>query len=101
MRNCEPAPRHDHKEKPVNEIFPVVEGLAVGVGLGWLAPRVRLPLGLLAALVLGVLATVVSGEFRVTWGFVLVDIPLVGLAAAVGLAASRALRRRVVGDTRR
>jgi len=83
----------------VNEIFPLAGGLAVGVGLGWFAPRVRLRFGVLAAIVLGVLATIVSGEFRITWAFVLVDIPLVGLAAAVGLAASRALRRRMVDNT--
>jgi hypothetical protein len=81
----------------MHEIFPLASGLAVGVGLGWLAPRMRLPLGVLAALVLGTLATIVSGEFRIGWEFLLVDIPLVGLSAAVGLAGSRALRRRVTG----
>ena len=85
----------------MNEFFPFAAGLAVGVGLGWLTPRVRFPLGILAAFVFGVLATIVSGEFRISWEFVLVDIPLVGLASAVGLTASRALRRRVVDHIRR
>jgi len=84
----------------MNEIFPLAAGLGVGVGLGWLAPRGHFPLGVLAAVGFGVLATIVSGELRISWEFVLVDIPLVGLASAVGLAASRALRRRVI-DTRR
>jgi hypothetical protein len=33
---------------------------------------------------LGVLATVVSGEFRVSWEFLLFDIPLVAVSAFLG-----------------
>ena len=41
------------------------------------------------AVVLGVLATVVTGEFKTSWAYLLVDIPLVAIAAIVGLLAGR------------
>ena len=44
--------------------------------------------------VLGVLATVVSGEYAISWGFLLIDVPLAAAATVVGLGISRALRRR-------
>lgn len=80
----------------MHESFPVLGGLAVGVALGALAPRGRLRLGVAVSLVLGSLATIVSGEYRIGWEFLLVDVPVVGLSTAVGLAGSRALRRRMV-----
>jgi hypothetical protein len=52
----------------------------------------RLPVGTALAVVLGVLATVVSGEFRVSWAFLLIDIPLVALSAVGGLLTVRRLR---------
>ena len=85
----------------MQEIFPMLSGLDVGVVLGSFAPRVRLPLGVVAAVVLGTAATVISGEFRIGWQFLLIDIPLVGVFAAVGLVGSRALRRRVVDGRQR
>ena len=45
---------------------------------------------------LGLLATVITGEFKTSWAYVLVDIPLVTLAAVCGLTLSRyAVHRRV------
>jgi hypothetical protein len=76
----------------MQELFPIACGLVLGGALGLLRPSVRLPVGALMAVVLGVLATVVTGEFRLSWGYVLVDIPLVACAALVGLAAGRRLR---------
>jgi hypothetical protein len=42
---------------------------------------------------LGVLATVVTGEFRTSWEYVLFDIPLVAISAALGWIAGRFVRR--------
>ncbi len=81
----------------MNEILPMVSGLIAGVMLGGLAPRLRLLFGAAAAVVLGTLATVISGEHLVSWGFLLVDIPLVGLFAVVGVLVSRAIRLRLPG----
>jgi len=47
----------------------------------------------------GICASAVTGEISISWAFVLVDIPLVALAAAVGVAASVA-RRRALGRRR-
>lgn len=83
----------------MNEILPLALGGLLGL-LASVRPLRRLgrvTRGALLALVgvpLGVLATVVTGEFRLTWGFVFVDIPLVLLAAvATRLLIARGLRR--------
>ncbi len=76
----------------MTELLPIVSGLVAGLVLGLARPRVRLPLGVAAALGLGLLATVVSGEFRVSWGFLLLDVPLVALSSATGLVLATRLR---------
>jgi hypothetical protein len=79
----------------VNEIFPILAGLIVGGVLGFLRPTTRLAVGAAAAIVLGVLATVVSGEYLISWEYLLIDVPLVALSSVASLVAGRALRRRV------
>lgn len=77
----------------VNELLPIASGLVAGALLGFLRPSLRLPAGIALAVVLGTLATVVSGEYRIGWEFLLIDIPLVGLCAVAGLLTARWLRR--------
>ncbi len=81
----------------MNELFPIVSGFAVGSVLGVLTPRLRLPVGILTAVILGTLATIASGEYRIGWEFLLVDIPLVGVSTVVSLVAGRSLRQRFIG----
>jgi hypothetical protein len=76
----------------LQELFPLSCGLLLGALLGLLRPSIRAPVGAAAAVVLGVLATVVSGEFRVSWEFLLFDIPLVAVSAFLGLIAARRVR---------
>ncbi len=76
----------------LHELLPIASGLMAGSLLGLIRPSLRLPVGTAAAVVLGLLATVVSGEFRVSWAFLLIDIPLVGLAAVAGLVTMRRVR---------
>ena len=76
----------------MQELFPIACGLLLGGALGFLRPPMRLPVGAVMAVALGVLATVVTGEFKMSWGYVLVDIPLVACAALVGLVLARRLR---------
>jgi len=64
-----------------SEIFPVISGLLLGTVLGWITPRSRKRLGVPIVWLLAFLATVVSGEFRISWGFLLVDLPLVSIPA--------------------
>jgi uncharacterized membrane protein (UPF0136 family) len=78
----------------MQELFPLACGLLLGGILGYVRPAVRPSLGGALAVLLGVLATVVTGEFRLSWGYVLVDIPLVACAAVLGLMVVRRLRTR-------
>lgn len=75
----------------MNELFPIAAGLVCGVLLGSLTARRRLVVGLTFSVVAGVLATVVSGEWRISWAFLLVDIPLVAVSAVAGDLLSRAV----------
>jgi len=74
------------------ELLPIVSGLFLGCILGLVRPNLRVPVGIVLAIALGVLATVASGEFLVSWGFLLIDIPLVAVGAAIGLFATHYLR---------
>jgi hypothetical protein len=77
----------------VNELFPLIAGAAVGVALGAVTQRMRLPIAIAAAVVIGTLATIVSGEYRIGWEFLLIDIPLVAVSSAAGFMATRAVSR--------
>ena len=78
----------------MQELVPLVSGFAVGLVLGALRPSLRLWVGAALAVVLGVLATVVTGELETSWAFVLVDIPLVALASVCGLLVARRVSPR-------
>ncbi len=75
------------------ELFPVFSGLLLGSALGYLNPRVRLRAGVLLSVTLGAFATWVSGEFRLSWGFLLFDVPLVAATAAVSATATHWFRQ--------
>jgi hypothetical protein len=64
----------------MTEIFPFFGGVLIGV---LVARRPRIPLAVAAvlAVALGVLATVVSGEFRLSWAYLYFDVPFVALTA--------------------
>jgi hypothetical protein len=73
----------------MQELIPVGLGLLLGAALGYIRPSVRLPAGAALAVVLGVCATVITGEFKLSWEYVLVDIPLVALATCLSLVTVR------------
>ncbi len=73
----------------MNELFPIVAGLLCGLLLGSLTAKRRIFVGLAFALVAGTLATIVSGEWRMSWAFLLIDIPLVAISSATGVLLSR------------
>jgi hypothetical protein len=68
----------------VQELFPIGCGVVLGALAGWLRPPWRWPVTGVLAIGLGVAATVVSGEAEISWAFVLIDIPMVAVAASVG-----------------
>jgi hypothetical protein len=79
----------------MEELFPLSAGLVLGALLGFARPSIRVPIGAALATALGVLATVVSGEFKVTWAYLLIDIPLVAVAAVAGFLVTRWLSTMV------
>lgn len=78
----------------MQELVPLVSGFAVGLVLGALRPSLRIWVGGSLAVALGVLATVVTGEFKTSWAFILVDIPIVALASVCGLLVARRVSPR-------
>ena len=76
----------------VEEILPVVSGLFLGALIGLLRPSLRVPVGAALIVAFGVLATVVSGEYLISWSFLLIDIPLVAVSAAASLYVTHRLR---------
>jgi len=75
-----------------SEIFPVVSGFLLGTLLGWITPRSRKGIGVPIVLLLAFLATVISGEFRISWGFLLVDLPLVSIPALAAFTLQQRTR---------
>jgi hypothetical protein len=76
----------------MEELLPVASGLVIGLILGLIRPSLRIPVGALLIVAFGVLATVVSGEYLISWSFLLIDIPLVALSAAASLFVMSRLR---------
>ena len=75
----------------VEELLPVASGLVIGLILGLLRSSLRVLVGLGLIIAFGVLATVVSGEYLISWSFLLIDIPLVTVSAAAGLFVTHRL----------
>jgi hypothetical protein len=75
----------------VEELLPVASGLLIGLILGLLRPPLRVLIGVVLIIAFGVLATVVSGEYVISWAFLLIDIPLVAVSAAAGLFVTHRL----------
>ena len=72
-----------------NEFFPVIAGVLIGLIMGGLTARKRPWAWLGLSVVFGMAATVLSGEYKVSWEYLLIDIPLVAGASAVAFVVSR------------
>lgn len=79
----------------MEETFPILAGVVIGLLLGVVRPSMRLRVGIPLAVVFGVLATVLSGEFTIGWEYLLIDIPLVSMAAVATMLVTRHIARRV------
>jgi hypothetical protein len=77
----------------VEELLPVASGLIIGSILGLIRPSARVPVGAILIVAFGVLATIVSSEYLISWSFLLIDIPLVALSAAASLFVTHRLRQ--------
>jgi hypothetical protein len=79
----------------MSEIFPSCYGVLVGVFCGFLpSRRWRYGCWLASSTLFGVAATVVTGEWKVSWGFLLADIPLVAIGGLAMLLVLAPIRRR-------
>jgi hypothetical protein len=76
----------------MDEIFPILGGAFLGLALSFLPPGARW-WGAIPIVLLGTAATILSGEFRLSWEFLLVDIPLVGIACVAAMAVAGKMRR--------
>jgi hypothetical protein len=83
----------------MQELFPVALGIVAGGLIGLLRPGLRVAVGAALAVVLGTLATIVTGEFRVSWEFVLFDIPLVAVCTVLTHILVRRMRHVDPGVT--
>jgi len=80
----------------MNEIFPVLYGVGVGVVCTFIAsPRWRCICWLGLSAVFGVAATVLTGEWKFSWDFLLIDIPLVAGCSFAVIALRNRMKRPV------
>jgi len=80
----------------MGEILPISVGILVGL-ICWRIASVRLRTAALVVLsvLFGALASLVNGELALSWGFLLIDIPLVFLVAVgTSLLVSRLVSAR-------
>ena len=73
----------------MDELFPVVSGVVLGIVVAGIRPSLHLWIGIPVSIVLGLAATVLSGEFEVGWEYLLIDIPLVGVSAGLSFTLAR------------
>ena len=76
------------------EFVPLAAGVLVGLVLGRVRPDARLGVLVVGAVSGGLAATFVSGEFRVSWAFVLLDVTAAGASALCTQALVSRLRTR-------
>jgi hypothetical protein len=80
----------------MNEFINVLSGLLLGSILGAFRSRVSMRRAFLLAGLLGTLASLASGELRISWSYLLVDTLLVSISMVVALAFSRQLYAKLL-----
>ena len=80
----------------MNELFPIIYGLCVGLLCSFVGSRRwrRLCWVGLSAL-FGVAATVLTGEWKIGWEFLLLDIPLVATCSFAMIVLRNRMKRRI------
>lgn len=74
------------------ELFPIISGLLIGLIVGLVAPKLRLWVGLGLSVMFGVFATILSGEYEISWTFLLIDVPMVAVSASCAFLVMRRVR---------
>jgi hypothetical protein len=75
----------------MHELLPIVAGFLLGFLVSRLRPALAVPLAAVGAVAIGVAATILSGEFRISWDFLAIDIPGTALAVVSGYLTARRL----------
>ena len=79
----------------MQELFPLTAGLVIGLVVQRLrSTKLRVAALVALCVVFGALASYISGELEVSWGFLSVDMALVWLGALVSVALAAVWRRR-------
>jgi hypothetical protein len=79
----------------MNEVFPIAAGVAIGfLTLRIGSSRLRIIALITLSIIFGMLATIISGEVDLSWGFFPVDIALVLVTAVATAVLTTGLRRR-------
>jgi hypothetical protein len=79
----------------MQEIFPIAAGFIIGLGVQQLHnPKVRTVVLIVLCLIFGFIASFISGELAISWGFLTVDAALVWLGAAIATGLAFGWRRR-------
>jgi hypothetical protein len=78
----------------MDEVFPVLSGIAVGLLLGMIRSRLRIVASGALGIVLGILASWSSGELAISWIYALIDTAQVAGAALLTSALVNRRRER-------
>jgi hypothetical protein len=83
----------------MDEIVPVIIGAVLGA-LIWRTTtgRMRAVLSVMAVLAAGAFATILSGEFQVSWVYFLIDFSEAGLGLVCGIAFAHFFLRNPASD---
>lgn len=80
----------------MDEVFPVLAGVVVGLAMHHISARwLRLLLLAVLSLCLGTAASWLSGELAISWTYILIDAGQVLVAAGMTAVLAAAWRRRV------
>ncbi len=85
----------------MDEVFPVLAGVALGLGLSQLAPRwLRLAVLTGLATLFGVAASWISGELAISWGYAILDVGQVLASGVMTTLLAARWRRRARRESR-
>lgn len=79
----------------MNEFLPILSGLFLGSILCVIPKSFRFSGGLGLISILGIYATIISGEFLISWSFLLIDILLIAVSAFVSFIGIYSISSRL------
>ena len=77
----------------MDELFPVILGIVVGLFVGFVPRRLRAATLAVASVCAGAAATILSGEYATSYAYLLIDLSEAGVGCAMGLLFARVVVR--------